>query len=78
MFVKVMNFIFILKLIAMIEVKFECINWWGNEVYCTKKGTPIVYIEDEGYYSLSDNTDFDSDANRKLKSECIKIVEEFT
>lgn len=22
---------------TFVEVKFECINWWGNEVYRTKK-----------------------------------------
>lgn len=26
---------------TFVEVKFECINWWGNEVYRTKNGTPI-------------------------------------
>lgn len=25
---------------TFVEVKFECINWWGNEVYRTKNGTP--------------------------------------
>lgn len=24
---------------TFVEVKFECINWWGNEVYRTKNGT---------------------------------------
>lgn len=27
---------------TFVEVKFECINWWGNEVYRTKNGTPIL------------------------------------
>lgn len=29
---------------TFVEVKFECINWWGNEVYCTKNGTPILRL----------------------------------
>lgn len=61
----------------MIEVVFYAINWQGNKVYHTKKGVPIVYLEGEGYYTLSDNTNPDSDPNRKLKTECIKVVEEF-
>lgn len=31
---------------TFVEVKFECINWWGNEVYRTKNGTPILRLED--------------------------------
>ena len=31
----------------MVEVVFECINWWGNQVYRTKKGTPILYLPDD-------------------------------
>lgn len=27
---------------TFVEVKFECINWWGNEVYRTKNDTPIL------------------------------------
>lgn len=29
---------------TFVEVKFECINWWGNEVYRTKNGTPILRL----------------------------------
>lgn len=60
-----------------VEVEFKCVNWYGDKVYHTKKGILIVYLEDEGYYTLSDNTDPDSDPNRKLKTEYIKIVEKF-
>lgn len=60
-----------------VEVKFECVNWWGNEVYRTKKGTPILHLKQDGWYTITDHSDLDSDPNRKLKTECIKVVEEF-
>lgn len=33
---------------TFVEVKFECINWWGNEVYRTKNGTPILRLPEVG------------------------------
>lgn len=59
-----------------ISVVFDCINFWGNEIYRTKKGIPIVKLE-EGYYSLSDISDIDSDPDRKFKDNCINIVDKF-
>jgi hypothetical protein len=32
---------------TFVEVKFECINWWGNEVYRTKNGTPILRLPED-------------------------------
>lgn len=48
------------------EVKLYCTNWWGNAVYKTKDGIPIVKLDD-GYYTLSDPSDIDSDPCSKLK-----------
>lgn len=36
---------------TFVEVKFECINWWGNEVYRTKNGTPILRLPEDGKYA---------------------------
>lgn len=33
---------------TFVEVKFECINWWGNEVYRTKNGTSILRLPEDG------------------------------
>lgn len=62
----------------MIELKFCGQNWWGYEIYRTVKGTPIVYLKGEGYYTLTDPNDIDSDPDKRLKSDSIKIVKEFT
>lgn len=59
------------------ELKFYNTNWWGNPIYKTKIGTPIVKL-DEGYYTLSDSSDIDSDPCSKLKSDKIVIVEHFS
>lgn len=58
------------------ELKLYWINWWGNQIYKTKDGTPIVKLDD-GYYTLSDPSDIDSDPCSKLKSDNIVIVETF-
>ena len=58
------------------ELKLYCTNWWGNQIYKTKNGTPIVKLDD-GYYTLSDTSDIDSDPCSKLKSDKITIVEKF-
>lgn len=58
------------------ELKLCCTNWWGNQIYKTKTGTPIVKLDD-GYYTLSDPSDIDSDPCSKLKSDKIVIVEKF-
>lgn len=39
---------------TFVEVKFECINWWGNEVYRTKNGTPILRLPEDGWFSIAD------------------------
>lgn len=58
------------------ELKLCCTNWWGNQIYKTKAGTPIVKLDD-GYYTLSDPSDIDSDPCSKLKNNKIIIVETF-
>lgn len=62
----------------MLEVVFECINWWGNQVYRTKKGTPILYLPDDGWYSIADHSDIDGELCSRLKADKIKIVEKFS
>lgn len=59
------------------EVKFYCTNWWGNHIYKTKDCTPIVELDD-GYYTLSDYSNIDSDPCSKLNSDKITIVEKFS
>lgn len=44
---------------TFVEVKFECINWWGNEVYRTKNGTPILRLPEDGWFSIADPSDID-------------------
>lgn len=61
----------------MVEVKFFGINWWSREIYKTKQGTPIVKLE-EGWYSLSDPEDIDSEPCSRLKADKIKVVEQFS
>lgn len=61
---------------TFVEVKFECINWWGNEVYRTKNDTPILRLPEDGWFSIADPSDIDGEPCSKLKAECIKIVEE--
>lgn len=58
------------------EVKFYCTNWWGNQIYKTKDDIPIVKLDD-GYYTLSDYSNLDSDPCSKLESDKIIIVENF-
>ena len=58
------------------KFKFKQTNWWGNEIYINDKNIPIVKLE-EGFYSLADYTDIDSEPCSKLKTELIEIVEEF-
>lgn len=62
----------------ILEIKFEGYNWWGDAVYRTKKGTPIVKLEPYGYFTLSEPNDIDSEPYRKLKSDLLKIVTEFS
>lgn len=35
----------------IVEIKLERYNWWGNAIYRTKLGTPIVQLE-EGFILL--------------------------
>lgn len=58
------------------ELKLCCTNWWGNQIYKTKYGIPIVKLND-GYYTLSDSSDINSDPYSKLESYKITIVEKF-
>lgn len=58
------------------KFKFKCCNWWCNEIYVNENNTPIVKLE-EGFYSLADPNDIDSEPCSKLKTELIEIVEEF-
>lgn len=58
------------------KFKFKQINWWGNEIYVNDKNLPIVKLE-EGFYTLADFSDIDSDPCSKLKDELIEIVDEF-
>lgn len=62
----------------MLEVVFECINWWGNQVYRTKKGIPILYLLDDGWYTIADPSDIDGEPCSRLKADKIKIVEKFS
>ena len=59
------------------KFKYFAINWWGNKIYKNENGIPIVDLEQDGFYSLVDSNDIDSEPNRKLKSELIEIVDEF-
>lgn len=61
----------------VIEIKFDYVNWWGYKIYRTKLGTPIVN-NGYGFYSLTDNSDIDSDPDKMIKNDCIEIVEEFS
>lgn len=46
---------------TFVEVKFECINWWSNEVYRTKNGTPILRLPEDGWFSIADPSDIDGE-----------------
>lgn len=61
----------------ILEIKLECYNWWNYPIYRTKNNSFIVNNGD-GYYSLSNPTDIDSEPYYRLKDDCIKIVEEFS
>lgn len=50
---------------TFVEVKFECINWWGNEVYRTKNGTPILRLPEDGWFSIADPSDIDGESCSK-------------
>lgn len=62
----------------VLEIKFERYNWWGNAIYRTKRNTPIVKLESEGYFTLADSNDIDSEPDRMLKTDCLKLVDEFS
>lgn len=61
----------------MLEIVFYGINWWSYPIYKTSLGTPIVKL-DEGFYSLSDPNDIDSEPLSKLDDSKLKIVNKFT
>ena len=52
---------------TFVEVKFECINWWGNEVYRTKNGTPILRLPEDGWFSIADPSDIVSNNKATFK-----------
>lgn len=58
------------------KFKFLKVNWWSNEIYVNENNTPIVKLDD-GFYSLADPNDIDSEPCSKLKTELIEIVNEF-
>lgn len=58
------------------KFKYKMTNWWGNKIYVNENNTPIVKLE-EGFYSLADPNDLDSEPCSKLKSELIEIVDNF-
>lgn len=58
------------------KFKFLKVNWWSNEIYVNESNTPIVKLDD-GFYSLADPNDIDSEPCSKLKTELIEIVDEF-
>lgn len=58
------------------KFKFLKVNWWSNEIYVNENNTPIVKLDD-GFYSLADPNDIDSEPCSKLKTELIEIVDEF-
>lgn len=59
------------------QFKFVGHNWWSRKIYRNKNGTPICELE-EGFYSLSDPEDIDSEPCSRLNKDKIEIVEEFT
>lgn len=60
----------------VLEIKFDCVNWWGYKIYRTKRGTPIVDNGD-GYYTLADSSDVDSEPCSKVTVP-LKHVNEFS
>lgn len=59
------------------KFKYFTTNWWGNKIYKNENEIPIVDLEEDGFCSLADPNDIDSDPCHKLKSELIEIVDEF-
>lgn len=59
------------------KFKYYKTNWWGNKVYKNENETPIVDLEEDGFYSLADPNNIDSEPYGKLKSELIEIVDNF-
>lgn len=43
-----------------------------------KKGTPILYLPDDGWYTIADLSDIDGEPCSRLKADKIKIVEKFS
>lgn len=66
----------------IVEIKFYGINNSCYEVYKTKKGTPIVLLPDDNCFytiaSFDGENGIDGDPDVKLKTECLKIVDEFS
>lgn len=62
---------------SQIEVRFDTVNWWGDEIYRTKNGIPILF-DGLDFFTLTDNSDIDSDPDRLLKKDVVKVVEKFS
>lgn len=58
------------------ELKFHCVNMYGDDIYIDKNDTPIIKLGDS-YYTLYDTSDINSDPHIKLGNSIIKIVEKF-
>ena len=58
------------------KFKFDGYNWWSRPIYRNENGTPICKLE-EGFYSLADPEDIDSEPCSKLRTDMIEIVENF-
>lgn len=71
-----------LKSDKVLEIKFYGFNHNGQEIYKTKKGTPIIKLSDDGCFysiaSLDSPDDIDGEPCYKLDSSRLKIVENFS
>lgn len=61
------------KLKNMLKVKFIGIDSFGREVYRAYSGGIIKKLDD-GFYSVADESDFDSEPYAKLNSSKIEVV----
>lgn len=57
----------------MLKVKFIGIDSFGREVYETYSGNIIKRLDD-GFYSVADESDFESEPYTKLDSSKIEVV----
>ena len=57
------------------KFKFYGINWWSNKVYKNDKLGFIVDLEEDGFYSLVDPNDIDSEPYKKIDINKIEIID---